>query len=264
MARQKTSAKTRPTRRNKTTPDAGRDGQPTTSFIPAGIRDAAAAAQDAKDKKRRDLQERADQEQHLTDAVKAFRDATEALWLAAARGSTEEQTRTLMPPVRASLLEVVQALAEVNRVDGWAKIDRERTYADRCVRNGREMTEPSFEWACRLFDQAKDNDPPSEQALAETWQARGLRDTFRWLSIFVHSLAGEGPPLPKALPPGKNRPCYERDHLWLRWADKEGLTAAQIRDRWNGGHPEQPLNGRSGWNVVREGLRKARAEKNFG
>jgi hypothetical protein len=30
----------------------------------------------------------------------------------------------------------------------------------------------------------------------------------------------------------ERRPAYERDHLWLKWS-QEGMTPAEIRDRWN-------------------------------
>lgn len=31
----------------------------------------------------------------------------------------------------------------------------------------------------------------------------------------------------------KKRPAYERDHLWLRWHEDDGLSELQIRDKWN-------------------------------
>jgi hypothetical protein len=84
------------------------------------------------------------------------------------------------------------------------------------------------------------------------------------------------PPLPEELmagppedaPPAqtdKRRPCYERDHLWLQWHEEEGLGPAAIRDRWN---QEFAQHGgakigvkRAGFDVVAEGLKKARKEK---
>ena len=61
------------------------------------------------------------------------------------------------------------------------------------------------------------------------------------------------------------RPCYVRDHLWLKWHDEEGLGIAAIRDRWNrecGQHGGRSIGkGRPGRDVVKEGLRKAREER---
>jgi hypothetical protein len=90
--------------------------------------------------------------------------------------------------------------------------------------------------------------------------------------LFPHRQA---PPLPvppvegmSEVPPEgdtrSRRPCYARDHLWLRWAEEEGMKPAKIRDRWNeehrkhGGAKIGP--GRPGLDVVKQGLKKARAE----
>jgi hypothetical protein len=62
-----------------------------------------------------------------------------------------------------------------------------------------------------------------------------------------------------------NRPCHDRDHLWLRWNEEEKIGPAKIRDRWNtecglcGGKPI--AKGRSGRDVVKAGLRQARIDK---
>jgi hypothetical protein len=53
------------------------------------------------------------------------------------------------------------------------------------------------------------------------------------------------------------RPAYERDHLWLRWKDEEGMTPAKIRDRWNTTNPRARVSRE----VVTEGLKKASLEK---
>jgi hypothetical protein len=70
-------------------------------------------------------------------------------------------------------------------------------------------------------------------------------------------------PLPE--PAGGNtglRPCYDRDHTWLRWKEEEGMRPAGIRDLWNRDHPEDPVaSGESGRLVVKEGIRKAEAEQ---
>jgi hypothetical protein len=63
----------------------------------------------------------------------------------------------------------------------------------------------------------------------------------------------------------RRRPCYDRDHLWLQWSEHDNLKPAAIRNRWNEEyqkHGGQPIGkGRSGREVVKEGLRKARAER---
>jgi len=56
------------------------------------------------------------------------------------------------------------------------------------------------------------------------------------------------------------RPCYDRDHTWLRWSN-EGMTPAKIRDRWNREHPEATIGaGESGRDVVKKGLDAARED----
>ena len=58
------------------------------------------------------------------------------------------------------------------------------------------------------------------------------------------------------------RRCYHRDHIWLRWAEDEGMTPAPIRDRWNREHPTDKIGPKdSGREVVKKGLDKARAER---
>lgn len=78
------------------------------------------------------------------------------------------------------------------------------------------------------------------------------------------------PPQPAAIQPEgiKRRPCYDRDHLWLMWREDEKMGPAAIRDRWNrefaryGG--QGIATGRPGRDVVKEGLRKAKAERGEG
>jgi hypothetical protein len=58
------------------------------------------------------------------------------------------------------------------------------------------------------------------------------------------------------------RPCYDRDHTWLRWAEEEGMTPARIRDRWNKEHPtEKVSNGDAGRDTVKKGLSRAASEQ---
>jgi hypothetical protein len=59
----------------------------------------------------------------------------------------------------------------------------------------------------------------------------------------------------------KRRPRYDRDHLWLAWQEA-GMKTAAIRDKWNREYPEQKIGGgKSGYEVVKKGLRLARAER---
>jgi hypothetical protein len=61
----------------------------------------------------------------------------------------------------------------------------------------------------------------------------------------------------------RRREYYERRQLWLRWQEEEGLTPANIRDRWNKG--KKPISrGNGGVDVVKKALRKARLEKHGG
>lgn len=72
--------------------------------------------------------------------------------------------------------------------------------------------------------------------------------------------------------PGSRRPAYERDHLWLRWRDVEGLRPAAIRDRWNrmSGEERKSICPRcadqigsdeTGREVVKKALKQARRER---
>lgn len=68
------------------------------------------------------------------------------------------------------------------------------------------------------------------------------------------------------------RPCYDRDHEWLRWNEADGLTCAKIRDKWNGLTEQQRIticdsasstiaNGPPGYAVVKTAIRTARKER---
>jgi hypothetical protein len=58
------------------------------------------------------------------------------------------------------------------------------------------------------------------------------------------------------------RPCYDRDHTWLRWLEEEGMRPAAIRDRWNRDFPHKKIgSGNSGRKTVKKGLDRARAEQ---
>jgi hypothetical protein len=56
----------------------------------------------------------------------------------------------------------------------------------------------------------------------------------------------------------RGRPCYERDHTWLRWKDQEHMTPKAIRTRWNAANPHSKVSAA----VVKAGLRTARREAN--
>lgn len=59
----------------------------------------------------------------------------------------------------------------------------------------------------------------------------------------------------------QRRPCYDRDHLWLK-LKSDGMGIAAIRDQWNEEHPNDKIgSGASGYQVVKTGLKKAAAEK---
>jgi hypothetical protein len=60
------------------------------------------------------------------------------------------------------------------------------------------------------------------------------------------------------------RPCYDRDHTWLRWHEEEGMGPAAIRDRWNKEHPKERIaKGEGGRDLIEKALRKARAERSL-
>ena len=87
----------------------------------------------------------------------------------------------------------------------------------------------------------------------------------------------ETPPRPSSLNPDRvagTRPAHERDHLWLRWREEDGLTPAKIRDRWDSMTDEDreavcpdacervgDASMKAGREVVVKGLKKARGEK---
>jgi hypothetical protein len=161
-----------------------------TPNIPAELREAAAAEAAAEEDQRRAFRERAERGQRLADAVKAFRDAANALWTA-----PPDQARPLLPPVHTSFLSAVQALAESDRLGAWEEADHDATYAAFRCHNYRVLSRPSYDWACELLGKARGGELPGA-LLAKTWETKGLRDTVRWLHILVHGLAGEGAVLP--------------------------------------------------------------------
>jgi hypothetical protein len=84
-----------------------------------------------------------------------------------------------------------------------------------------------------------------------------LRTVGTCFAAAPSNLAGEGGKL--------RRPCYQRDHVWLRWSEEQQMKPAAIRDRWNREYRRHAGatigEGRSGLDVVKKGLKKARAER---
>ena len=61
----------------------------------------------------------------------------------------------------------------------------------------------------------------------------------------------------------EQRRCYVRDHTFLKWSG-EGMGHAAIRDKWNAEYPDQAIslsNKESGRDVVKQGIKKARSER---
>jgi hypothetical protein len=75
--------------------------------------------------------------------------------------------------------------------------------------------------------------------------------------------------LPPGVSPRRADACFKRDRIWLRWKRK-GMSAAEIRDKWNGGYFEKvrggkPIRrGRQGFDTVRRAIHKAEAEDRKG
>jgi hypothetical protein len=124
--------------------------------------------------------ERAEREYRCEEAVRAFRAAVDALnpvWVprpGRARAALR-RARTLLPPVRAALLEACAALAGAGRLDAWQQVDHDQTYSSFCTRNFRIMSRPSYDWAHEVFDRACADQLP-ETLLMEAWEGAGLRD----------------------------------------------------------------------------------------
>jgi hypothetical protein len=179
-----------------------RQRRPPPPTIPAEIRDAAAAERAAEEDRRRASRERAEREYRCEEAVRAFRAAVDALnpvWAPQPEQADAalREARTLLPDVRAALLEACAALAGAGRLDAWQQVDHDQTYSSFRVRNYRALSRTSYDWARELFDRARAGQLP-EELLLQTWEEEGLRAGVRWLWTFVYGLSGEGAPLPGA------------------------------------------------------------------
>jgi hypothetical protein len=160
-------------------------------LIPAEIRDAASADLAAVMARRRAFRERVEKDQRCTDAVKAFRDATVALWSA-----QPKEARPLVRAVHQTLLGATKALAEAGRLEAWKQTDHEATYNGYRIRNHRVMSRLSYDWAGTLLAKACEGQLP-KAILRETWETESLQDAIHWLRIFLVGLSGEGAILPR-------------------------------------------------------------------
>jgi hypothetical protein len=138
-----------------------------------------------------------------------------------------------------------------------------------------------------MFDEARRSAPPDRQWEA-VWARVGpelaqldAKALDRMVGALLDTaLCPASPPLtaPTEAPPAEaagagvptgdgpsRRPCYGRDHTWLRWAEEENMKPAGIRDRWNKEHSTETVGqGASGYDVVKKGLAKARADRDSG
>jgi hypothetical protein len=105
------------------------------------------------------------------------------------------------------------------------------------------------------------NGTPAAGVLAH-WLREGL--VLEMLGLQPFGAAGGEPAGETEGPP---RPCYDRDHLWLRWRE-EGMKPAAIRNRWNQEYAQYGGDkigtGRPGYEVVKQALARARKEKQQG
>jgi hypothetical protein len=53
------------------------------------------------------------------------------------------------------------------------------------------------------------------------------------------------------------RPCYNRDHTWLRWQEDKGMKPSGIRDQWNAENPKSKVT----IEVVKKGLTAAKRDR---
>jgi hypothetical protein len=72
-----------------------------------------------------------------------------------------------------------------------------------------------------------------QQEFFREWKRKYPNDSVKYKTWAEWSGKSEPPPPPETCLGRSNRPAYARDHLWLSWKSKEGMTPATIRDRWN-------------------------------
>jgi hypothetical protein len=131
--------------------------------------------------------------------------------------------------------------------------------------------------ADRALRRAADDDAEGVSGAVALAEELGASTSFLAICRELYAAAvnrWQVPPAPPAPPPAApaagasnkpRRPCYDRDHLWLRWHEEEGMNPAAIRDRWNreyqqhGG--ERIAAKKRGLFVVIEGLKKAKEER---
>ncbi len=87
----------------------------------------------------------------------------------------------------------------------------------------------------RRLSDTLSNDTLKRQNLRE-WQAAVSRATRELELLIPHRKVQ--PAVDAATAGSKVRPCYERDHLFLKWYETDGALTyrsnAKIRDKWNG------------------------------
>jgi hypothetical protein len=164
-------------------------------LIPADIREAAIADSDSEMARHLAARERFEKQQHCTDAVNAFKNATAILW-----SSQPDKASSFIAAVHRTLLNVCKALEEADCLDAWEQIDHAKAYEDFRVRNHRIMSKSSYEWARKLFGNACEGDL-LRATVMETWNTKPLKDAIHWLRIFIVGLSGEGAVLPMVQDP---------------------------------------------------------------
>lgn len=118
-----------------------------------------------------------------------------------------------------------------------------------------------------------------DEMLTESWRAAEKKTPEEWEQSLntrsVTDLLSEIFPADDSSPkqsPRKPRPACNRDHLFLKWRDGEGLGPAKIRDRWNSlpiqerrriclDACSEVASGKRGADVVKKAIAAARKER---
>src|SRR5262249_10767906 len=85
-------------------------------------------------------------------------------------------------------------LAETGQLGKWADVVHDETYR-RFARDRRDLPRSAYDVARKLFGLAR-AERLTKAVLDQVWEEAALRSAFRWLSIFIHGLSGEGAGLP--------------------------------------------------------------------